>query len=118
MRMTEKRVEEAFAAFLGADGWDVSTNNRDYVDLLAKRGSEVIVAELKGHTSSPGLDVDTGYGQLLRRMDPGQTGVRYALVVPATLRTHVTRVHQDVRGRLGVELFVVDDDGAVSLVSD
>ena len=76
------------------------------------------MAELKGHTSSPGLDIDTGYGQLLRRMDPGQTSVRYALVVPATLRMHVTRVRHDVRARLGVELFVVDDDGGVSLVSD
>ena len=118
MHMTEKQVEDAFAAHLRADGWDVSTNNRDYVDLLAKRGSEVIVAELKGHTSSPGLDVDTGYGQLLRRMDPEQASVRYALVVPATLRKHVTRVCQGVRERLGVELYVVDDDGAISLVSD
>lgn len=53
MHMTEKQVEKAFAAYLRGDGWDVSTKNRDYVDLLAKRGAEVIVAELKGHTSSP-----------------------------------------------------------------
>jgi hypothetical protein len=118
MKVTEKQVEVAFAAYLRADGWEVSTKNRDYVDLLAKRGSELIVAELKGHTSSPGLDVDTGYGQLLRRIDPDEMGVRYALVVPAKLRWHATRVHRDVRTRLGVELFVVEDDGVVSLVSD
>ena len=47
MRMTEKQVEEAFGAYLRGDGWVVSTKNRDYVDLLAKRGSEVIVAELR-----------------------------------------------------------------------
>jgi hypothetical protein len=118
MHMTEKQVEEAFAGFLRADGWDVSLTNRDYVDLLATRGGEVIVAELKGHTSSPGLDVDTGYGQLLRRIDPQKAGVRYALVVPSSLRFHVTRVDHAVRVRLGVEVFVVDEDGTVSLVSD
>ena len=74
----------------------VSTSNSDYVDLLAERGSEAIVSELKGHPSSPGLDDAIGYGQSLRRMDPGQASVRYSLVVPPTLRTHVTRVHQDV----------------------
>ena len=118
MRMTEKQVEEAFAAYLRADGWDVSLKNRDYVDLLATRGSEALVAELKGHTSSPGLDVDTGYGQLLRRIDPAQTRVRYALVVPASMRFHVTRVRRGVRAGLGVEVFVVADDATVSLVSD
>ena len=118
MHMTEKQVEKAFAAYLRGDGWDVSTKNRDYVDLLAKRGAEVIVAELKGHTSSPGLDVDTGYGQLLRRIDPQVSGVRYALVVPASMRYHVTRVRKGVRARLGVELYVIEDDGAVSLVPD
>ena len=98
MRISEKQVEEIFAAYLRADGWDVSLTNRDSADLLATRGTEVIVAELKGHTSSPGLDVDTGYGQLLRRIDPQKTGVRYALVVPVSLRFHVTRGR---RGRDG-----------------
>lgn len=74
----------------------VSTSNSDYVDLLAERGSEAIVSELKGHPSSPGLDDAIGYGQSLRRMDPGQASVRYSLVVPPTLRTHVTRVLRDV----------------------
>ena len=73
---------------------------------------------MKGHTSSPGLDVDTGYDQLLRRIDPQESGVRYAWVIPASLRYHAIRVHQGVRARQCVELFVVDDDGAVSLVSD
>jgi predicted RNA methylase len=38
----------------------------------------------------------------------------YALVVPASMRFHVTRV----RAGLGVEVFVVDDDATISPVAD
>ena len=64
------------------------------------------------------MDVDTGYGQLLRRIDLQESGVRYALVVPASMRDHVTRVRKGVRACVGIELYVVEDDGEVSLVRD
>lgn len=110
-RMTQKQVQDAFVAYLLADGWQVSTQNRDPVDLSAQRGSEKIIAELKGYTTGPRWDVDAGYGELLRRVDPAKAGVRYALVVPASHRKHVTRVSHVVRERLGVEVFVVDEKG-------
>jgi hypothetical protein len=48
MAITERRVEAAFKAYLVERGWDVTTVNDDYADLIAKRGAELLVAELKG----------------------------------------------------------------------
>ncbi len=47
------------------------------------RGDERLFAEAKGRTAAMGLDIDTMYGQLLRRMPPQATSVRFAIVVPA-----------------------------------
>ena len=42
-----------------------------------------LYAEVKGRTTDAGLDVDTVYGQLLRRMTyTGPGRVRYGIVVP------------------------------------
>ena len=43
-------------------------------------------AEAKGWTWAIGLDVDTLYGQLLRRMKDPASGARYAVVVPIAAR--------------------------------
>lgn len=111
--MTEAEVEAAFVRYLLERGWGVTTDNADYTDVLAHRGSEHIVAEVKGHTSSRGLDVDTLYGQLLRRMTaPGDT-TRYALVVPMSMQTKVERVPATVRDLLDIDVWLVDDDGEV-----
>ncbi len=56
-----------FATWLTEGGWQVETEV-EWTDVVATRGSERLVGEAKGVTSSPGLDVDTLYGQLLRRM--------------------------------------------------
>jgi hypothetical protein len=66
--MKEADVVAAFAAYLIERGWDVTTKNRDFTDVIAKRGAERLIAEAKGHTTSAGLDTDTMFGQLLRRM--------------------------------------------------
>lgn len=71
----------AFCDWLISQGWTVA-REVDFVDVLAERGGERLLAEAKGRTASPGLDVDTMYGQLLRRMGPSDEQVRYAVVVP------------------------------------
>jgi hypothetical protein len=111
----EAEVQAAFVRHLLERGWDVTTENPDYTDVIARRGTERIVAEVKGHTSSPGLDVDTAYGQLLRRMTPDlvDAGTVFALVVPETLAPKVERVDAAVRRRLGIELYLVSDLGGV-----
>jgi hypothetical protein len=66
-RGDEARVAAAFSAWLTEQGWQVRTEV-EHVDVLAEREGVRLFAEAKGITSSPGLDVDTAYGQLLRRM--------------------------------------------------
>jgi len=115
MPMNKAQVVEHFCAALRGHGWDVTTEVQ-FVDVVAHKEGLTIYAEAKGHTSSPGLDVDTMYGQLLRRMttedDPY---VRYAVVVPATVLTAAKRVRGWVRARLRIDVYAVSEDGRVDL---
>jgi hypothetical protein len=84
----------------------------------AKRGAELLVAEVKGVTSSPGTDVDTGYGQILRFMSRYPDATQYALVGPERLRGAMIRVSPEVRRVLRLDLYVVDDLRGVQQVDD
>ncbi|RBY96024.1 hypothetical protein DQ237_11400 [Blastococcus sp. TF02-8] len=113
--MTEAQVVEHFCAALEADGWTVTTEVK-FVDVVATKEGATIIAEAKGHTSGPGLDVDTMYGQLLRRMESeDQPGVRYAAVVPASYLPAAKRVPTWVRSRLRIDVYGVHEDGRVEL---
>ena len=114
-RGDEQRVVDAFCAWLRQDGWTVETEIT-FVDILAWKDGTTLLAEAKGITSSPGLDVDTAYGQLLRRMpiEP-QHGWRYALVVPEETLKVALRVPQRIRDLLGLDVYSVNQDGAVTL---
>lgn len=114
MRGDEKRVVDAFTAWLRAEGWTAEAEV-NFVDVCARRGEESLYAEAKGRTAAPGLDVDTLYGQLLRRMgDPG-ADARYAVVVPTAAVHAALRVPAWVRQRLSIEIYEVDDAGQVHL---
>ena len=69
MRGDEAWVVAAFCEYLRAQGWTVTTEVA-WCDVRAERDGAVIYAEAKGHTSAPGLDVDTAYGQLLGGCPP------------------------------------------------
>lgn len=113
--MTEAEVQAAFVAALHERGWDVMTENADYTDVIARRGTDVLIAEVKGETRSVGTDVDTAYGQLLRRMtDRGDASVRYALVVPAAAAPAALRVSKEVRAALAIDVWQVTSSGAIS----
>ena len=115
MPMKEAEVVDFFCAALRADGWSVTTEVK-FVDVVAEKDGATIYAEAKGHTSGPGLDVDTMYGQLLRRMDSeDEPGVRYAVVVPASVLPAALRVPTWVRSRLRVDVYGVHEDGRVEL---
>jgi hypothetical protein len=76
-------------------------------------------AEAKGVTKSAGTAADIMWGQLLRRMgELGDTGVRYAVVLPESIKHHTLRVPVRVRQRLGVEVYSVDDDGTVRRIDE
>jgi hypothetical protein len=64
----------------------------DFVDVYAERGAECLYAEAKGRTAAIGLDVDTLYGQLLRRMKNPAAEAQYAVVVPTAAVAAARRV--------------------------
>ena len=74
--VNEADVEAAFVRYLLERGWDVDIDKVDHADVVARRGAEHLVAEVKGTTAAAGLDVDTAYGQLLRRMGDRPEGTR------------------------------------------
>lgn len=108
----ESDVVADFAAWLAEGGWQVDTEP-GWADVVAVRDSERLVGEAKGVTSSPGLDVDTLYGQLLRRIRPDST-IRYAVIVPPRALNAALRVPQPVREHLRIEVYSVNEHGAVT----
>jgi hypothetical protein len=114
MRGDEKRVIDAYVAWLERDGWSVQCEV-DFVDVAAVRGDEHLYAEAKGRTTSPGLDVDTLYGQLLRRMRDPRQEARYAVVIPTAAVSAALRVPAWVREGLSIDVYEVDDADEIHL---
>jgi hypothetical protein len=101
----EAEIVAAFVAWLVAKGWTVQTEVA-WADIVAERDGERLIAEAKGGTSEPGLDLDTLYGQLLRRMVPDEN-VRYGVVVPARVEPTALRVPSFVRRALAIDVYSV-----------
>lgn len=114
MRGDEERVILAFCAWLEQSGWTNIRREVEFVDIVAERGGQTLYAEAKGRTSSPGLDVDTMYGQLLRRMQHPEVQARYAVVVPSSALQAALRVPDWVRERLKIDVYAVDPDGGIT----
>lgn len=83
MKGDEERVIQAFCAFLHERGWSTE-REVGFIDVVAQKDGRRILAEAKGRTAAVGLDVDTMFGQLLRRMPQERLapGTRFAVVVP------------------------------------
>jgi hypothetical protein len=114
----ERRVVDAFCRHLEDDAWVVS-REIDFCDIVAERDGDVIYAESKGRTQAIGLDVDTLYGQLLRRMPIADESIsRFAVVVPSTAVVAATRVPPRVREMLRIDVYEVTDDDSVIHVED
>src|SRR3954468_22170041 len=113
MRGDEQRVVEALAPYLNDSGWHVSPEV-GFCDLVAEREGERLFVEAKGRTAAIGTDVDTMYGQILRRMPLAEDqATRFAVVVPTRAQAAALRVPPRVRALLSLEVLVVDEDGAV-----
>ena len=88
--MREAEVIIAFDSWLKRAGW-TTRQQVDFCDIVADRGRERLYVEAKGKTMAPGLDVDTAYGQLLRRMNPALASIhRVAGSDPSDALTKMT----------------------------
>lgn len=114
MRGDEARIVLLFADWLRSEGWNVELEV-NHVDVVARRGSVTLLAEAKGLTSSPGTDLDTLYGQLLRRAPEHDPSVLLGVVVPDSLRTAALRVPGWMRSKLSITVFVVGDHGVETI---
>lgn len=114
----EQRVVDAFCRHLESEGWTV-TREVEFCDVVAQRDGDVIYAEAKGRTRAIGLDVDTLYGQLLRRMPIADNSAsRFAVVVPSAAIRAAARVPPRVRETLRIDVYEVGDDGLVRELED
>lgn len=115
MKGDEERVIQAFCAFLHEQGWSTE-REVGFIDVVAQKDGRRILAEAKGRTAAVGLDVDTMFGQLLRRMpqERPEPGTRFAVVVPTEASRAVERVPTWVRRELGIDLYLVGEDGSVT----
>ena len=112
-RGSESPVELAFKRWLESQGWRLTNEARSWADIIAERGNERLIGEVKGHTGgNTGLDIDTMFGQLLRRMTP-DAATTWAVIVPTRSLAAVLRVPIDVRKRLGIRVFEVRDNDEV-----
>ena len=116
MRGDEERVVAAFCRHLESEGWTVEREVK-FVDVLARRDDVTLYAEAKGRTAAMGLDVDTLYGQLLRRVPEEADGAVLGVVVPEKAVAAAERVPSWVRTRLRVHIWAVSDADEVRLVS-
>jgi hypothetical protein len=101
----EARVVAAFGRYLAADGWEVvrSRPSRNEPDVVAVLGTRRLVAEAKGRTMAARTDIDTMYGQILRRIEPG-TDTHYAVVVPTAFVARALDVTPAVRETLRIRV--------------
>src|SRR5947208_264083 len=108
----EARVVDAFTRYLEADGWEVvrSRPSRNEADVVAVLGSRRLVAEAKGRTMAARTDVDTMYGQVLRRIG---TDTEYAVVVPTAFVSRALDVTPAVREALHIRVFEVTGENRV-----
>lgn len=107
----EAKVLGVFRSWLETDGWTVVNEPGSPADLIAERGEERMVGEAKGFTgSNTGLDVDTLFGQLLRRMGTNPSTTIWAVIVPSKAVAAALRVPRTVRNALGIRVYEVTDD--------
>ena len=116
MRGDEKRVVDTFCRWLEKNGWIVD-KEVNFIDIVARKGPLHLYAETKGRTAAIGLDVDTLYGQLLRRIPNGEVGKAvFGVVVPEEGKLSALRVQAQVRKLLNIVIFVVDLNGNVEQI--
>jgi hypothetical protein len=109
----EDQVHQHFEIWLREGGWTLR-RDQGHADVIATRDGVQLIAEVKGITQSAGLDIDTAYGQVLRRMSSDASSV-YGIVLPSELEPFALRVSDRVRQSLRITIYLVDANGDVHL---
>lgn len=113
--MREPEVVSHFIRWLEEEDWSCR-REVDGCDVVAERGGATLYAEAKGDTKAIGLDVDTLYGQLLRRSPSVGGSTTLGVVVPESARAKALRVSPLNRSQLGIVVFLVAEDGSIEEV--
>ncbi|MHC1610868.1 MAG: hypothetical protein ACXQTW_04610 [Candidatus Methanospirareceae archaeon] len=90
--MREEEVQEIIKNWLKRSRFEVSENLRinsgNKVDLMAKKGNEEWIIEVKGdydrNTAQYNVNFDTGMGQILKSITTLNNEIRYAICIPFT----------------------------------
>lgn len=88
--MREEGVQEIIKNWLKRSRFEVSENLRinsgNKVDLMAKKGNEEWIIEVKGdydrNTAQYNVNFDTGMGQILKSITTLNNEIRYAISIP------------------------------------
>lgn len=112
--LRENEILAAFLTWASNNGFEEEAV-RGHEDAVITDHHGIVIVEAKGTTKSAGTDVDTLYGQLLRRMHQHHPiSTRYAAVVPDTALDAALRVDDRVREQLRIDVYSVGPDGTVN----
>jgi hypothetical protein len=107
----EEEIHQHFEIWLRSSGWTL-LRDQGLADVVAVRDGIRLIAEVKGITQSAGLDIDTAFGQLLRRMTR-DSATSYGIVVPSELKPVALRVSDELRRALRITIYLVESNGDV-----
>jgi hypothetical protein len=114
-QMREPDMFEPMLSYLQQDGYTVSSINKGQQrgpDIIAEKGGDKLVIELKGDTKALKTDWCTGLGQLLSNMK--EPRITYAMAVSQRYKKLVDSFPSYPKDNLGLLFFVVDDSGKVN----
>ena len=116
----EREVVRAFCRSLESEAW-ITQIEQDYVDVVAHRADQTILAKVKGRTNRrPAAGANTLDGQLLRRMPPDEVGEpmsRFAVVVPTGVEPAAFASRGELEARR-IDIYAVSDNGQVERLDD
>jgi len=119
--LSEDRVKAILRDWLASEGWQstIAWGHSQGPDILADRGQERWLIEVKGSGSRPQMRVNyflAVLGELLQRMDKPET--RYSIALPdmPQYRGLWQRLPPLAKARLTLTLILVKSDGSIQLL--
>ena len=88
-----------------------------HADIIAENDKQIWVIEAKGKTSDPGVDFNTGLGQLAKKMVSGNR--KYAIAIPQIeqYKKQCLKLPNYYRATNELNIFLVNDKGDVKVIN-